>query len=111
MSGSQRTVHFARQAAAMDQNRQAAADPPTVVAALPVVAPAVPADRPEIVTWGRMSIAARHINKQVSHLPVAESDYHGTLQMIVTAAKDVQAAAEELLRSHGAPAGEHATRG
>lgn len=58
----------------------------------------VPESRPSIVTWGRMSTAAKHVNKELAHLPMAEGDYHGTLLTILSAVMAIESDIRLLLK-------------
>ncbi len=52
---------------------------------------------PALVIWGRAVSDAKLLREQLNHLPVAEVDYHGTLQVINSAIQRLRFQARDLL--------------
>ncbi len=62
----------------------------------PLESPANSQD-PALVIWGRAVSDAKLLREQLNHLPLAEVDYHGTLQVINSAIQRLKYQARDLL--------------
>lgn len=53
---------------------------------------------PALVIWGRSMADAKLLVEQLKHLPLAEADYHGTLQVAKSAVKRLGVQLDDLIR-------------
>lgn len=88
-----RTVHFPLVNGTLTEGPKVEASGEVKVKLPPAEPP-----RPAIVIYGRMMATCKHASQQIGHLPHADHDYHGTLQMILTASLAIEADARLLLK-------------